>query len=137
MRRTLALTAATMTALLSLTACDAAEDAVKDAAGDAACSVAGQAADEAGRQASRAVDDIGADPQAAERELAAVRDALATAARGVDGDLKRHLDDARAAVERLQGQAEDAVAGAEVDTTAVQDAQDDLDTAVEDVKNLC
>ncbi|MFB9313755.1 hypothetical protein [Nocardioides plantarum] len=137
MRPTRALVAVTLTVAVALTACSQAEDAAKDAAGDAACSVARSAVDEAGRQAGNAVDEIGADPQAAEGDLRNVRDALATAEKGVSGDTKDKLADARSAVERLLGQAEDAARGAEVDTTAVQDAKGDLDRAVADVKQLC
>ena len=137
MRPTRALVGVTLTATLALTACSQAEDAAKDAAGDAACSVARSAVDQAGRQARDAVDEIGADPKAAESDLRGIRDALATAEKGVSGDTRARLGEARAAVERLLGQAEDAARGAEVDTSAVQDARGDLDRAVADVKKLC
>lgn len=137
MRRTPTLAAATLVAALSLTACSQAEDAAKNAASDAACSLAKNAADEAGKQAAQAVDDIGADPQAAQQELSSIRDLLSAAEKGVDGDVKADLADARKAVERLLGQAQDAARGVEVDTTAVESAKGDLDRAVDDVKTLC
>lgn len=127
----------TLVAVASLSACQAAEDAAKDAVSDAACDVARSAVDEAGDQATKAVDDIGADPAAAETELRNIRDALATAQNGVSGDLRDKIVDAKDAVERLLGQAQDAAQGTEVDTAVVDDARADLDTAVEDVKNLC
>ncbi len=137
MRRTPILVAATLVAALSLTACSQAEDAAKNAAGDAACSLAKNAADQAGKQAAQAVDDIGADPQAARQELSGIRDALAAAEKTVDGDVKADLTAARKAVEKLLGQAQDAAQGVEVDTTAVESAKDELDRAVDDVKTLC
>ena len=136
MRIPVALATVALTAAVALTGCQEAQDAAQEAAGDAACSVAGSAVDEAGRQAGQAVDEIGADPESAEQELRAVREALDAAAATVDGDVKARVEDARDAVDRLRGQAEEAVAG-EVDTAAVDEARGELDQAVEDVKNLC
>jgi hypothetical protein len=137
MRPTRALATVSLVGALALTGCSQAEDAAKDAGNDAACSVARSAVDEAGRRAGNAVDEIGADPKAAEGDLRGIRDALATAEKGVSGDTKQKLGDARSAVERLLGEAEDAAQGAEVDTAVVDDAKGDLDRAVKDVKNLC
>ncbi len=119
------------------TGCSEAEDAARDAAGDATCAVARSAVDEAGQQAGSAADEIGADPQAAERELQALRDALAAAERGVDGDIKAKVGEAKTAIEDLLGEAKDAADGAPVDTKAVDRAQADLEAAVDDVKGLC
>jgi hypothetical protein len=132
-----ALVCVALVALLSLSGCAQAEEAAKGAASDAACSVARSAADEAARQAGRAIDDLGADPQSAEQELRGVRDAVAAAEKGVDGDVRDDLADARAAVERLLGQAQGAARGVEVDTGAVEAAKADLDRAVADVTTLC
>ena len=135
--RLVTLAAPLLVAVVSLTGCEQAEQAARDAAGDAACSAARSAADEAGQQVGNAVDSIGADPQAAERELSAVRDALAAAETGISGDAKAKIREAKEAVEALLGQAEDAAQGADIDTRAVDRAQDDLDQAVADIKDIC
>ena len=124
-------------ATVVLVGCQQAEDAAQEAAGDAACSVAQSAVDEAAVQARQAVDDIGADPAAAERELRGVRDALTAAELAADGELETQIVAVRTAVEDLLGQAQDAAAGTEVDTAAVEGAREDLDRAVEDVTNFC
>lgn len=126
-----------LAAVLTLSGCQQAEDAAKDAANDAACSAVRSAVDQAGNQAQNAVDEIGADPKAAEQDLRDLRDALAAAENGVSGDVEAGLVKVKTQVERLLGQAQDAAQGAEVDTSAVQDAKADLDQSIEDVKNLC
>lgn len=137
-------TAAALTGALTLTGCQAADDAVQgaqdavqSAASNAACSVAQQAVDAVADGAKQAADDIVADPQKARNELQALRDTLATAERGIDGDLKAKVADAKDAVDRLLTQAKDAAQGVEVDTSAVDDAKAELDAAVEDVTTIC
>lgn len=122
-----------LAAVLALSGCEQAENA----ASAAACSGVRSAVDQAGNQAQNAVDEIGADPKAAEQDLRDVRDALAAAENGVSGDVEAGLVKVKTQVERLLGQAQDAAQGAEVDTSAVQDAKADLDQSIEDVKNLC
>lgn len=122
---------------LSLAACSEVEDAARDAADDAACSVAKQAMDRAGDEAQRAVDEIGADPQAAKRELTALRDALKSLESQVDGETGGKVTEARKALDRLVKQADDAREGTPVDDQAVDDAQRDLDAAVDDFKDIC
>jgi soluble cytochrome b562 len=130
---------ATVAALLSLAlvGCSDVEDAAKGAASDAACSVADKAMDEAGTQAKQAVSDLGADPAAAKRELTAVRDGLKSLEGQVDGDTGGKVTDARKALDRLVTQADAARDGTPVDDQAVEDAQADLDTAIEDFGDLC
>ncbi|MCD4535781.1 hypothetical protein LRP67_16960 [Nocardioides sp. cx-169] len=122
---------------LVLAGCSDVEDAAKDAAGDAACSVARQAMDEAATQAEQAVGDLGADPAAAKRELTALRDALKTLEGRVDGESGGKVTQARKALDRLVTQADVARAGTPVDQQAVDDAQSDLDSAVEDFRDVC
>jgi len=128
-----------LTAVLAfgVAGCSDVEDAAKDVADDAACAVAEQAMDEAGDQAQRAVDEIGADPQAAERELKALRDTLKSLEGQVDGESGSKVTQARKALDKLVRQADQARAGTPVDDQAVDDAQRDLDTAVEDFKDIC
>jgi len=130
---------AALTALLSLSlvGCSEVEDAAKDAADEAACSVAQRAMDEAGDQAQRAVDEIGADPQAAENELKALRDSLKALEGQVDGETGGKVTEARQALDRLVKQADRARTGTPVDDQAVDDAQRDLDAAVEDFTDIC
>ncbi|MEJ7833115.1 MAG: hypothetical protein WKF79_09385 [Nocardioides sp.] len=126
-----------MLSLLVAAGCDAAEDAAKDVANDAACSVAQQAMDEASRRAKQAVADLEADPQAAERELRALRDSLATVEKQVDGETEGQVTRARQALDRLVEQADAARGGTPVDDEAVADARSDLDAAVEDFSSVC
>ncbi len=129
-----------LTALLlavTVTGCSEAEELAKSTASDAACSVARQAMDGAGDQAERAVEKIKADPQAAERELRALRDALSTLEKQVDGETEGQVTKARKALDRLVQQADAARKGTPVDDQTVRDAQDDLDTAVEDFSDIC
>lgn len=131
--------AVALTAVLTLTlvGCSEVEDAARDAADDAACSVAKQAMDKAGDQAQRAVDEIGADPQAAKRELTALRDTLKSLEGQVDGESGGKVTQARKALDKLVKQADQARSGTPVDDQAVDDAQRDLDAAVDDFKDIC
>lgn len=129
--------AVTAALVIGLVGCSEVEDAAKDAAGDAACSVAEQAMDEAADQARQAIDEIGADPQAAKRELTALRDSLKSLEGQVDGETGGKVTQARKALDRLVKQADRARSGTPVDDAAVDDAQRDLDAAVEDFKDLC
>ena len=136
--RDVALTAVLASVLtLGLAGCSEVEDAARGAADDAACSVAQRAMDEAGDQAQRLVDEIGADPQAAERELKALRDSLRALESQVDGETGGKVTEARKALDRLVKQADRARTGTPVDDQAVDDAQRDLDAAVEDFKDIC
>lgn len=131
--------AVALVVLLSLTlvGCSEVEDAAKDAADDAACSVAQQAMDRAGDEAQKAIEQIGADPAAAERELKALRNGLESLEGQVDGETGGKVTEARKALDRLVKQADRARAGTPVDDQAVDDAQRDLDAAVEDFKDIC
>jgi soluble cytochrome b562 len=131
------LVAVTAVLSIALVGCSEVEDAAKDAADEAACSVAKQAMGRAGDEAQRAIEEIGADPQAAERELKGLRDALKTLEGQVDGETGGKVTEARKALDRLVKQADRARAGTPVDDQAVDDAQRDLDAAVEDFKDIC
>lgn len=141
MHRVPLLVATAAAALLSLTACDAVQDAAEDqareTAGDVACSAAQEAVDQASSAASGAADAIGADPQAAREDLQAVSDALAVAQAATNGNLSADLTNAKTAIDVLVSQAAAAAAGGLVDTNAVNAAQAQLDSAVQDVQNAC
>ncbi len=105
-------TLATLTVLLVVaTGCsdvkDKAEDKAKDVAGDAACALARESVEGAKSAAQRAVDEIGADPAKAERELAALRKVLQGAEKTLSGDVKAQVVKARGAVEDLLDQAQE------------------------------
>ncbi len=121
----------------TLTGCSEVEDLAREKASDAACSVARSAMDEASDQARQAADKIKADPQAARRELTALRDGLKALEGRVDGETGGKVTEGRQALDRLVEQADAARAGTPVDDAAVSDAEAELDSAVEDFKNLC
>lgn len=132
------LTLATATlALGALVGCSEVEDAVRDTAAEAGCQVAQEAVDGVTSQARQAVEDLGADPAGAERELRNLRDAVATAADGLSGEVGTHLDEAEAALDDLVTQAEAAADGTQVDEAAVESAQTELDTAVDELTQVC
>ncbi|GGO76207.1 hypothetical protein [Nocardioides deserti] len=133
--RTLLVTTALATTLLA--GCSEAEDIVRGAAEDAGCAAAQQAMDEAERRARDAVADLKADPQAAERELTAVRDVLAAAEQGLGGETRQQVDRAGKAVGRLLTQARGAAEGTRVDDEAVADAERRLDDAVGEITTVC
>lgn len=122
--------------VLALAGCSEIEQRAQDAVSDAACSAARSALDGAGDQASQLADRIGADPQSAERELRSIRDGLSAALPAVDGELERDLTRARDAVGDLLTEAGDAARG-EVDPAAVDEARDELQRSVDDVRDLC
>jgi len=119
------------------TGCSDLEDAARDTANGAACSVAQGAVDGVSGQVDRAIDEIGADPEAAQRELAGLREVLDRAAGGISGDAEQALRDAADALGRLAGEARDAAGGVDVDTSAVDDARDSFGDAVDDVRDFC
>jgi len=125
--------------LLALAAagCSQAEDLAKDTAGDAACSVAQRTVDEVAGQTQGALDDLGVDPAAAGRKLAALRDTLKTAESGLSGETRARLEEARRALDTLTAEAEQEAAGAPVDTQRVQQARDDFDQAVTGFTQVC
>ncbi|MBC9733678.1 hypothetical protein [Nocardioides marmotae] len=120
-----------------LTGCAEAEDAVRGAAREAGCAAARQAMDEAERRVRDAVADLRADPEAARRELRAVRGVLDAAERGLGGEARQQVDRAGKAVDRLLAEARDAAAGTRVDDVAVDEAERQLDGAVGEITNLC
>lgn len=123
-------------ALLALPACSATEDAVAGAVGDAACALARESLGGVEAQVRDAVERLGADPQAARRELEAARDALAAAEESLSGETRQQVAEARAAVEQLLTEARQAGEGA-VDPQQVEQAQRELGTAVSGLAEVC
>lgn len=130
--------AAALLVLIGLASgCSAAEDKAKEAVGDAACSIASKAVSGVTGQVDDAVDEIGADPKAAEQKLRRLRDAVKSAEGRIGGGTKQKLSGARGALDDLVDEAGDAADGAEVDTGAVDEAKGDFDVAVDDVRDHC
>ena len=127
--------------LLALGACSEVEDAVSDAASDASsragCELAQPAVD-AGRSL---VDDVTAnidtDPAAAQRELSAAAEALGLAEPALSGEARDLVDRAGAALEELRDQAEAVAEGATIDDRGLQAAQEEYDTAAEQLTGIC
>lgn len=117
--------------------CSDIKDAATDTANGAACSVAQKAVDGVSGQVDNAIDEIGADPAAARKKLAGLRDVLDKASSGISGDAKDALSDAADALGRLASEAGDAAKGADVDTSAVDDAKDAFGDAVDGVRDFC
>lgn len=122
---------------LTLAGCSQAEEAAKGAANRAGCTVAQKALDQAQSEAEKALDEIDADPEAARRKLAGIRDAVGAAEAGLSGETKAKLAKARQALDTMTVEAQDAAQGADVDTSAVDNAKGRLDDAVGDVRDLC
>lgn len=128
-------------AALLLAGCADAEDAVRDAASDAAsdaaCAVARSTVDEVRGRVDGIARDIGADPAAARRELTALRETLAAAERGLGGETRERIAQARAAVDDLLAEARAAADGATVDDRAVAAAQEEYDAATRELADVC
>ena len=131
---------AVLTALV-LSSCSEAEKAVSDAgskaASQAGCSVARAAVAEVRRQVDGIAPQIKADPEAAERELAAARDALAAAEGQLTGETQALLTRAGAAVDDLRAEASAVADGATVDDQSLRVAQQEYGDAVEQLTGLC
>ena len=125
--------------LLSAAACS--EDDVRDFASDqasqAACGVASDALDQAQSQVDSAVEAIGADPEAAARRLGALRDTLAAAARGLNGEAATEIEKARDAVAALAEEAERHAEGTPVDRDNLEREQRELSDAVTGLADVC
>ncbi|WP_205471409.1 hypothetical protein [Nocardioides sp. SYSU D00038] len=121
----------------ALTGCSEAEDAVNGATDRAACEVAQAAVDEVADQARSLADRIGADPQAARRELSALRDTLAAAEKGLGGETREQVRRARDAVDALLAEAKQAADGSQVDDAVVRESRRELDRAVEELSQVC
>jgi hypothetical protein len=126
-------------AVLALGACseDEIRDAASDAASDAACSVAERALSGVRDEVEQAARDIGADPAAARRELTALRASLSTAERGLSGESRQRVEQARAAVDDLLAEARRAADGTQVDDQAVAEAQAEYDEATRGLTEVC
>ncbi len=129
--------AASVVAAVLLTGCSEAEDAAKDAAGNAACAVATKAVSGITGQVDDAIDQIGADPAAAERTLSGLRDVVASAEGAISGDAEQRLREARRALDDLVAEASDAASGLEVDTSAVDTSKEKFSQAVDEVSDGC
>ena len=121
----------------ALAGCSDIKDAATDTANGAACSVAQKAVDGVSGQVDSAIDEIGADPEAARTKLSGLRDILDTAQSGISGDAKDALSDAADALGRLAGEAGDAARGADIDTSAITNAKDAFGDAVDGVRDFC
>lgn len=125
--------------VLALGACseDEIRDRASDAASDAACSVASRALSGLRGEVEQAARDVGADPAAARRELTALRESLAAAERGLGGETRERVEQARAAVDDLLAQARRAADGTTVDDQAVAEAQAEYDAATRGLTEVC
>lgn len=131
---------AALLATLVLAGCGAGDtvgEAVGGAADRAGCAVAQRAVDSVATQVRQVAADLGADPQAAQQRLAGLRDTLSAAEQGLSGETRAQVARARGAVEALGAQAGQAAGGTQVDDAAVQDAQQELDTAVQQLTQVC
>ncbi|SDC10496.1 hypothetical protein [Nocardioides lianchengensis] len=132
-------------AVLTLAACSDAEDAVRDAASDAAsdaaCAVAGGVVDDARSRVDGIARDLASgtasERASARRELTALRDSLAAAERGLGGETRERLEQARSAVDDLLDQASAAADGTQVDDEAVASAQEEYDEAARGLTDVC
>lgn len=116
--------------------CSDAEEALSGQTERAACKVAEQAMGKAQDVARSAVDEIGADPQSARRELTAVRDTVAAAQSGLSGEAEAKLAQAREALDTLVEEARESADGA-VDEQEVEQARSKLDEAVAGLGDVC
>ena len=123
--------------LVAAAGCSDIKDAASETANGAACSVAQKAVDGVSGQVDNAIDEIGADPDAAKAKLSGLRDVPDKASSGISGDAKSALRDAADALGRLADEAGDAAKGADVDTSAVNDAKDAFGDAVDGVRDFC
>ncbi|MGA8845301.1 MAG: hypothetical protein WB471_01655 [Nocardioides sp.] len=137
MRPTTALVALILTLVVAVSGCSELEEAASDTANGAACSVAQKTVDGVSGQVDKAIDEIGADPAAAEQKLSGLRDVLETARSGISGEAKDKLDEAVGALNGLVEQAGRAVQGADVDTSAIGTAQEAFGEAVDGVRDVC
>ena len=129
-----------LTALL-LSACSEAERAVSDAgsqaASNAGCSVARAAVGEVRRQVDGIATEIKADPDAAERELTAAREALRAAEKQLTGETQQQIARAGAAIDDLRAEARAVADGASVDDQALRTAQEEYGDAAQQLTGLC
>lgn len=131
------LAALTLTVVVLASGCSDVKDAAQEKANQATCSVAQKAVDGVAGQVDRAIDEIGADPEAAQKKLAGLRDVLEKAQSGISGDAKEKLGEAADALGKLADEAGDAAKGADVDTSAIDDAKDSFGDAVDGVRDFC
>ncbi len=129
-------TAALLT-VLALPGCAEAEEIARDAAGQAGCAVAQQAVADAEDRVRQVAKDIGANPQAAERELRALAGVLDGAAQQLEGEAQTQVQRAREAVDGLLVEARQAADGTRVDEVAVEEGQRELDRALEALATVC
>lgn len=127
--------------LLALGACSEVEDAFSDAASDAGsragCELAQPAVDAGRSLVNDVTANIDADPAAAQRELSAAAEALGLAEPVLSGEARDLVDRAGAALEELRGQAEAVAEGATIDDQVLQAAQQEYDTAAEQLTGIC
>lgn len=131
------LAAGSLTALLlTSTACGSPEDVLGDAVGAAGCAAAEQAVSPLKDRVRSAVEDLGVDPAGARRELEVLKGTVDATASTVSGEVQQSLRKISGDLDVLIDEARGAASGA-VDQKAVDQAQDDLGTAVDDVTRIC
>lgn len=135
MKRTLA-ALGLAAALLPSAACGGPEEILGNAANAAACTAAQQAVAPIKAQAQSAVDQLGIDPAGARGELQVLRAAVDAAAVTAGGELRQSLDRVSSGLGTLLDQAGAAARGT-VDQPAVNQAQAELTTAVDEVTRIC
>ncbi|RZI78866.1 MAG: hypothetical protein EOO67_21215 [Microbacterium sp.] len=130
--------AGSLTALLLLvgTACGDPEEALGNAVSAASCTAAKQAVAPVKDGVRSAVADLGADPAAAQRKLEVLKGAVDGVTATIHGEVKKSLQGVSDDLDTLIAQAKAAADGA-VDQKAVNQAQTDLGTAVDDVTEIC
>ncbi|MCX6397316.1 MAG: hypothetical protein NTV23_12565 [Propionibacteriales bacterium] len=130
--------AASLTALLLLggTACGGADEVLGNAANAAGCAAARQAVAPVKDSVRSAVEDLGVDTSGAQRELKALKATIDTAAGTVTGEVQQSLKKISGDLGTLIDQARASARGG-VDQAAVDRAQADLGSAVDDVANVC
>lgn len=121
----------------ALTGCGDLEQAARDTVDSAACTAAQEAVDGLTTRVDEAVAELGADPAAARAEPTGLREAVAAAEQGLSGEAQQALDDARGALDTLVEQADAAADGTQVDDVVVDEARQELDTAVDDLTTVC
>lgn len=129
--------AGSLTAVLLLSAgCGGAEDVLGDAVGAASCAAAEQAVSPVKDRVRSAVESLGVDPAGAQRELEVLKGTVDAAAQTVSGEVQQSLENISGDLGVLIDEARGAARGA-VDQSAVDQAQAELGTAVDDVTRIC
>lgn len=122
--------------LATTAACGEAEEVLGNAARAAGCTAAEQAVSPIRSEARSAVEQLGVNPEAARRELAGLRNIVEAALPTLSGEARESLQQVSDALGTLTDEARDATRGV-VDQRAVQAAQDELGTAIDEFTTVC